>query len=72
MKHSQLITEIKTTEDYNQALQLVENLIEDYDQNESLINLLSVLIEKWEPTSEEFKDFRSSLFTAAEQTEEGK
>jgi len=55
------IAEIKSTEEHEQALELVENLIEDYDENEQLIDLVSRSIQEWESTSEEFADFNRRI-----------
>jgi HTH-type transcriptional regulator/antitoxin HigA len=58
---ARFIAEIKTDIEHQLALELVENLIEDYDENESLIDLLSRSIERWESTSEEFAEFNDRV-----------
>jgi len=40
--------------EYAQALALVDNLIDDYDNNVPLINTLSVAVDSWESSSPEF------------------
>lgn len=55
------ILRIKNKCEHAQALKLMEHLIEDYNQNEVLIEILSVSIEKYENTAEEFSDFNKKL-----------
>ncbi len=47
--------------DYAQALALMDELIEDYDQYLPLIELLSLAIERWENESEEFAEFNRRI-----------
>ena len=51
------ISKIKSEEDHNKALEFVEILIEDFDNNENLINLISNSIEEYEDSAEEFSEF---------------
>lgn len=51
------LTSIRDQKDYEQALELIEELLEDDVKYEALINLLTVTIEKWESQSELFSDF---------------
>jgi len=51
------IIEIKNDKEYQQALALMDELIEDYDNQRPLIELLSASIERWENTAEEFNEF---------------
>ncbi len=51
------IAHIANQTDYEAALALMDELIEDYDQQKSLISVLSVSIERWESQAEEFKAF---------------
>lgn len=51
------IAEIKSNDEHEQALELVESLLEDYEENEPLIDLLSRSIERWESTSKDFAEF---------------
>ena len=47
--------------DYDAALLLMDDLIEDYDQQRPLIEVLSVSIERWESQAEEFKAFDAAV-----------
>ncbi len=51
------LTSIRDEQDYEQALGLVEELLEDDIKYEVLINLLTDTIEKWENQSEFFAAF---------------
>ena len=51
------LTSIRDVQGYEQALELVEELLEDDIKYEALINLLTDTIEKWESQSELFIDF---------------
>ena len=55
------ITRISNEKDYLKALDLVENLIDDYDENKILIDLLANTIEDWEEHSEKFSDFNKEI-----------
>ena len=55
------IIEIRNEEDYQQALTLMDNLIEDYDKQRPLIEILSNSIEHWEDNSEEFTEFNQRI-----------
>ena len=44
----------RNEEEYEQALELMGELIEDYDEYLPLIAVLSASIEKWEDESEQF------------------
>lgn len=55
------VSRIHSEEEYEQALELMEELIEDYDQYVPLIKVLSVSIEKWEDESESFSDFNTKI-----------
>ena len=52
---------IKNEEEYERALALMDELIEDYDNQRSLIEVLSVTIERWENTSPEFVEFNRRI-----------
>ena len=64
---NQIITEasfiikINDEAEHAQALELMEQLIEDYDKHEPLIDMLCISIEKYEDTAEEFKEFNDRL-----------
>ncbi|MCL4111489.1 UNVERIFIED_CONTAM: hypothetical protein GTU68_002273 [Idotea baltica] len=55
------ITEIKNDSEYQQALALMDELIEDYDKQRPLIEILSASIERWENTAEEFNEFNQRI-----------
>lgn len=55
------ITHIYNEEDYALALQLMDELIEDYDEQKPLIEILSLSIERWEDESEEFSEFNAKI-----------
>ncbi|WCE32221.1 helix-turn-helix domain-containing protein [Vibrio sp. SCSIO 43137] len=51
------LSAIHSEEEHEQALALVEELIEDYDNNLTLIELLSLAIERYEDSALEFEKF---------------
>ncbi|WP_435275438.1 helix-turn-helix domain-containing protein [Psychrobium sp. nBUS_13] len=55
------LTHIHDEEDYESALTLMDELIEDYDEQKPLIELLSLSIERWENESEEFSEFNANI-----------
>ncbi|MER2490738.1 helix-turn-helix domain-containing protein [Catenovulum sediminis] len=55
------IIKIKNATEHGQALELMEQLIEDYDRHEPLIDMLSMSIEKYENTADEFQAFNDEL-----------
>ena len=55
------ITHIHNEEDYRSALELMDELIEDYDEQKPLIEVLSLSIERWEEESEEFSEFNAKI-----------
>ena len=55
------IIEIQNNDEYQQALALMEELIEDYDQQRPLIEILSASIERWENTADEFSEFNQRI-----------
>ena len=55
------VSHINDEQEYHQALELMEELIEDYDLYKPLIEVLSVSIERWEDQSEEFTDFNARI-----------
>ncbi|MDF1797012.1 MAG: transcriptional regulator [Coxiellaceae bacterium] len=57
------ISHIRTKCDYQQAMALMDDLIEDYDNNKALIEVLSVSIERWESKAKEFTAFNKQLKT---------
>lgn len=55
------IAHIDNDSDYQQALALMDVLIDDYDNNRILIDMLSVSIERWEEHADAFADFNSQV-----------
>jgi HTH-type transcriptional regulator/antitoxin HigA len=55
------ISRIRNETDYEQALALMDELIEDYDLYRPLIEVLSSSIEKWENDAEQFSDFNRRI-----------
>ena len=55
------ITHIYNEKDYGSALELMDELIEDYDEQKPLIEVLSLSIERWEEESEEFSEFNAKI-----------
>ncbi len=51
------INQIHNQVEYQQALDLMDELIEDYDYNRPLIDTLSISIDHFENESEDFRDF---------------
>lgn len=52
---------INNKKDYEQALRFMDNLIEDYDRNKLLIEVLSCAIERWEDEAKEFSEFNKRI-----------
>lgn len=55
------LSHINNGEDYQNALTLMDELIEDYDTYLPVIEVLSSSIEKWEDQAEEFKEFNERI-----------
>ena len=55
------VSHIANEEEYHQALALMEELVEEYDQYKPLIEVLSISIERWEDNSEEFEAFNARI-----------
>lgn len=51
------ITEIRSEKDYQDALLLMDDLMDDYDENTLLIDLLAASIERWEDNDVAFEEF---------------
>jgi len=51
------VVEITNDDEYEQALALMDEVIEDYDNHPVLIELLSISIERWENDSPAFAEF---------------
>jgi HTH-type transcriptional regulator/antitoxin HigA len=55
------LAHIETQDDYEQALALMDDLIDDYDANNFLIEMLSLSIERWEEQADEFAEFNAAI-----------
>ena len=55
------VSHIKDEAEYHQALELMDELIEEYEMYKPLIEVLSVSIERWEDEADEFADFNERL-----------
>ena len=55
------ITKICNEADYEAALELMDDLVDDYDEQKPLIEILSISIEKWEEESAEFSEFNTQI-----------
>ncbi|XTZ64628.1 helix-turn-helix domain-containing protein [Aeromonas salmonicida subsp. pectinolytica] len=55
------IAHINNQDDYERALELMGDLVDDYDTNKQLIELLATSIERWEGGADEFADFNNLL-----------
>ncbi|MCU7978057.1 transcriptional regulator [Shewanella sp. SW36] len=55
------LAHIETQDDYEQALALMDVLIDDYDANKFLIEILSLSIDRWEVQADEFAKFNSAI-----------
>lgn len=55
------VSKIHNDDEYQQALALMDELIEEYDNYVPLIEVLAASIEKWENESEEFAEFNQRI-----------
>lgn len=55
------IGHIDNDEQYAQALALMDELVEDYDNQRLLIEVLATTIERWENRSQEFVEFNQRI-----------
>jgi HTH-type transcriptional regulator/antitoxin HigA len=55
------LVEIKDNDEYQQALALMEELIDDYDNQQVLIELLTGSIKRWEDESDDFSEFNARI-----------
>jgi len=55
------IVHIKNKHDYDNALELMDELIENYDDHRPLILILSASIEQWENKDSAFKQFNKAI-----------
>ena len=55
------LTHITTEKEYDEALALMDELIDDHDNQVLLIELLSKSIERWETSNPEFDEFNKAI-----------
>ncbi|WP_421911260.1 helix-turn-helix domain-containing protein [Marinobacter sp.] len=55
------VAHIETQDDYERALELMDELVDDYGANRLLIEILAASIERWEDQSAEFVDFNAAV-----------
>ena len=55
------LTQINNQDEYEEALALMDELVDDYDTNKGLIVMLATSIEQWEDRSEEFTAFNLAV-----------
>lgn len=55
------VAHIETQDDYERALELMDQLVDDYEANRLLIEILSGSIERWEDQASEFSDFNATI-----------
>ena len=55
------VAHIETQNDYKRALALMDQLVDDYEANKPLIEILTVSIERWEDQATEFSDFNAAV-----------
>lgn len=58
------VASIETQDDYERALELMDELVDDYDVNRLLIGVLSASIERWEDQAPGFSDFNAAVAEA--------
>lgn len=64
LKAMPLISGITTNDQYEELINLMSELVEDYDANRTLINLLFPVIEHYENKAERFSEFNKSIENA--------
>ncbi|MCW7547844.1 transcriptional regulator [Photorhabdus sp. APURE] len=55
------LTYIDTSEQYKEALDLIDELFKDYDNNKGLIEILATAIKRYEDTAPEFAEFNQAI-----------
>jgi HTH-type transcriptional regulator/antitoxin HigA len=55
------LAHINNQDEYEQALETLDALMDDYDNNIPLIEILSASIERWEESAEEFAEFNKRI-----------
>ncbi len=59
--HAEFLVHIKNGEEYERALALMDELIEEYNVYKSLIDILSNSIEEWENSAKEYSEFNRAI-----------
>lgn len=54
------LTRIENVQDYEKALSMMDELIDSYDANQALIDILAASIEAWEDKADEFAEFNAT------------
>ena len=62
-REAQFISKIDTDVDYELAMQLMDTLVDDYENQKPLIDVLSRSIEEWENRAKGFADFNRQVET---------
>lgn len=55
------LVHVNNQSDYEKALATMDELMEDYNANRALIEVLSSSIERWEDSADEFSEFNSRI-----------
>jgi HTH-type transcriptional regulator/antitoxin HigA len=55
------VAHIEIQNDYERALEMMDQLVADYEANKPLIEILAVSIERWEDQATEFSDFNTAV-----------
>lgn len=55
------LVHINSHGEYEEALAMMDALIDDYDDNRALIEVLSISIERWEDSADEFAAFNERI-----------
>lgn len=55
------LAHIDTQADYQHAMALMDELMDDYDTNKALIEILAASIERWEDQADEFSEFNAAI-----------
>jgi HTH-type transcriptional regulator/antitoxin HigA len=61
LHEARFLSHIESEQDYQYALDMMDLLIEDYDNQKLLIDILANSIEQWEDRAEEFADFNATM-----------
>lgn len=58
---ARFLAHINDQDEYEQALETLDALMDDYENNIPLIEILSASIERWEESAEEFAEFNERI-----------